>query len=78
MQQTLRTDIYKDMRYYTWKLTSDAEDNDFKPLVEKIMKSNQSYFITGPGGSGKTTILKLLQEELTSQEKTYIKLCPTN
>ncbi len=78
MQQTLRTDIYKDMRYYTWKLTSDVEDNNFKPLVRKIMKSNQSYFITGPGGSGKTTLLKLLQEKLTSEEKRYITLCPTN
>jgi hypothetical protein len=32
------------------------EDNDFfKPLAKQIMNSNQSYFITGPGGSGKTT-----------------------
>ena len=78
MQQTLRTDIFKDMRYYTWNLTSDVEDNDFKPLVEKIMKSNKSYFITGPGGSGKTSLLKMLQDELTDQEKDYITLCPTN
>jgi len=78
MQQTLRTDIYKDMRYYTWKLTSDVEDDNFEPLVEKVMKSNQSYFITGPGGSGKTTLLKLLQEELTKQDKKYTTLCPTN
>ena len=78
MQETLRTDIYKDMRYYNWKLTNDVEDNDFKPLVDKIMNSNQSYFITGPGGSGKTTLLKQLQSELTKQDKQYTCLCPTN
>ena len=78
MQQTQRTDIFNDMRYYNWKLTYDVEDNDFKPLVDKIMKSEQSYFITGPGGSGKTTLLKQLQDELTKQNKKYITLCPTN
>jgi primosomal protein N' len=69
MQETLRTDVFKDMRYYNWKLTTDVEGNDFKPLVDKIMKSDQSYFITGPGGSGKTTLLKQLQSELTKQDK---------
>ena len=61
MQQTNRTNIFKDMKYYNWRLTYDVEDNDFKPLVDKIMKSNQSYFITGPGGSGKTSLLKQIQ-----------------
>ncbi len=80
MQQTQRTDILNDMRYCNWKLTFDVEDNDFKPLVDKIMKSEQSYFITGPGGSGKTTILKQLQDvfRLTKQDKKYITFCPTN
>ncbi len=35
MQQTQRTDIFNDMRYYNWKITFDVEDNDFKPLVDK-------------------------------------------
>ena len=69
MQQTHRLDTFNDMRYYNWKLTYDVEDNDFKPLVDKIMKSEQSYFITGPGGSGKTTLLKQLQEVMTKQNK---------
>jgi ABC-type lipoprotein export system ATPase subunit len=68
MQETMRTDIFNDMRYYNWKLISDVEDNDFKPLVDKIMKSEQSFFITGPGGSGKTSLLKLIQAELTKQD----------
>ncbi len=78
MQETLRTDTYKDVKYYNGRLTHDIEDNDFKPLVDKIMNSKQSYFITGPGGSGKTTLLKQLQDILTQQDKKYITLCPTN
>ena len=42
MQQTHRLDTFNDMRYYNWKLTHDVEDNDFQPLVDKIMKSEQS------------------------------------
>ncbi len=42
------------------------------------MKSEQSYFITGPGGSGKTTLLKQLQEVMTKQNKKHTTLCPTN
>ncbi len=42
------------------------------------MKSEQSYFISGPGGSSKTTLLKQLQGVLTKQDKKYITLCPTN
>jgi predicted AAA+ superfamily ATPase len=52
--------------------------NKFNILRDRIIKSNQSYFITGPGGSGKTTLLKQLQDELTKQNKKYITLCPTN
>ena len=78
MQQTQRTETFNDMRCYNWKLTYDVEDNDFKPLVDKIMKSDQSYFITGPGGSGKTSLLKQLQDVLSKQDKKYITLCPIN
>ena len=69
MQETMRTDVYKDFQYYNWKLTQDVDDNDFKPLVDKIINSNESYFITGPGGSGKTTLLKQLQCVLKEQDK---------
>ena len=31
MQETMRTDVYKDFQYYNWKLTQDVDDNDFKP-----------------------------------------------
>jgi hypothetical protein len=62
MQETLRTNTYKDIKAYDWKSTSDVKDNDFEPFIARIMKSNQSYFITGPGGIGKTSLLKQSQE----------------
>jgi hypothetical protein len=52
--------------------------NKFNELSDKIIKSNQSYFITGPGGSGKRTLLKQIQSILTTQDKKHITLCPTN
>jgi ATP-dependent exoDNAse (exonuclease V) alpha subunit len=52
--------------------------NKFNILRDTIIKSNQSYFITGPGGSGKTTLLNLLQDKLKGQNKKYVTLCPTN
>ena len=52
--------------------------NKFNELSDTIIKSNQSYFITGPGGSGKTTLLKQIQSILTKQDKKHITLCPTN
>jgi hypothetical protein len=36
MQQTQRTETLNDVIYCTCKLTCDVEDNDFKPLVDKI------------------------------------------
>ncbi len=34
------------------------------------MKANQSYFITGPGGSGKKILLKQFQGVLTNKIQT--------
>jgi predicted AAA+ superfamily ATPase len=44
------------MKYYNLKLISDVKDNNIEPLVDEIINSNQSYFITGPRDSGKTTL----------------------
>ncbi len=40
MQETLRTDIYKDIEYYNRRSTPDVEDNNFKPLVYNMINSN--------------------------------------
>ncbi len=52
--------------------------NKINELSDKIIKSDLSYFITGPGGSGKTTLLNQIRSILTKQDKRHITLCPTN
>ena len=61
-----------------WNIDNDVQDNDFKPLVDKVIKSNKSYFITGPAGTGKSQLIKNIKTELDIQKKTYICLAPTN
>jgi 5-methylcytosine-specific restriction endonuclease McrA len=61
MQQSSRTNKYVLDKYYNWRITHDVQDNDFTPLVDKIIKSDQSWFINGPGGAGKTYLVKLIQ-----------------
>jgi hypothetical protein len=68
MQETMRTDTFNDFRYYNWRLTNDVDDNNFEPLVNKVMDSKQSWFITGPGGSGKTTLIKDLQRKMDGKK----------
>ena len=61
-----------------WDKNSDVEDNNFKPLVDKVIKSNQSFFITGPAGTGKSQLIRDIKSELDIQKKTYKCLAPTN
>ena len=46
----------------------DIEENDFNSSVDKVINSNQSGFVADPGGSGKTSFLKLLQDKLKQQD----------
>jgi ATP-dependent exoDNAse (exonuclease V) alpha subunit len=52
--------------------------NKFNILRDQIIKSNQSCFITGPGGSGKTELIKQLQQEITRMGKKFESVAPTN
>ena len=48
--------------------TPDVEDNEFKPLIDKIIDSNQSWLINGPPGAGKTTLINMIKEKLTEDD----------
>ena len=61
-----------------WEIYNDVEDNNFKPLVNKVLNSNQSFFITGPAGTGKSELIRQIKSELDKQEKKYKCLAPTN
>ena len=52
--------------------------NIFNSLCDKIMDSKQSWFITGPGGSGKTTLIKDLQKRMDDEGLKYVSLCPSS
>ena len=53
-------------------------NNEFKPLIDKIIDSNQSWLINGPPGAGKTTLINMIKEKLTEDNKVYKCLAPTN
>jgi DNA replication protein DnaC len=78
MEKTARTDKYEFNAYYNWKITDDVPDDNFQPLVDKIIKSNQSWLVKGVPGSGKTYLTGLIQKYLTDNNISYESLAPTN
>ena len=78
MMYTKRTETYTFGGSIMWNLQNDVKDNDFKPLVDKIMSSNQSWCVEGAGGTGKSTLVKMLQKEMTDKELNFVSLAPTN
>ena len=47
-------------------------------MADNILKSNKSYLLNGPGGVGKSSLIKDIQRRLHEQGKKYISLAPTN
>ena len=76
-KQMIRTEVYT-MDKLNWNEYDDVNDNDFKPLVDTIIDSEQSFHILGRAGTGKSTLIKQIQEKLTKENNIYITLCPTN
>jgi DNA replication protein DnaC len=52
--------------------------NKFNDLADNIIKSDQSYLLNGPGGVGKSSLIKDIQRRLTEQGKKNVSLAPTN
>ena len=76
-KQMIRTEFYS-IDKFKWNEYEDVNDNDFEPLVETIIESEQSFHILGRAGTGKSTLIKQIQEKLNEEKKIYITLCPTN
>jgi DNA replication protein DnaC len=64
--------------YFKWQVVDDVEDNDFKPLVDTVINSNKSYFITGPAGTGKSQLIRDIKDQLDKNGKSFKCLAPTN
>jgi predicted AAA+ superfamily ATPase len=77
MEKIIRTDKYEH-ETGEFNITQDVENNDFEPLINKIVDSNSSWLITGPPGAGKTTLINMIKELLTANNKIYKCLAPTN
>lgn len=45
--------------------------------MEQITKNTKNYFITGPGGTGKTWMVKQLERSWNTDDKKYVLLTPT-
>ncbi len=58
-----RSDKYK-LKEKKLNLIEDVDDNNFEPLVNKILESKQSYHIDGRAGCGKSTLIKMMQSKL--------------
>ena len=76
-KKMIRTEFYS-IDKLKWNEYEDVNDNDFEPLVETIIESEQSFHILGRAGTGKSTLIKQIQEKLNEEKKIYITLCPTN
>lgn len=56
------------------KMNLDRENKDFIRAVELIQNTNESFFLTGKAGTGKSSLLKYIVEE---KIKNYILVAPT-
>ena len=75
MKMHLRTEYY----YHDEKVFKVIPDSDdFDSIVQLIMDSKKSIHIDGRAGCGKTTLIKMLQAEMTKRQIMYKSLAPTN
>jgi 5-methylcytosine-specific restriction enzyme A len=62
LSNNIRKDHYIHDIQYKWNIIPDVNDNNFEPLVNKIFSSGESWFITGPGGAGKSHLINMIKE----------------
>ena len=74
MSNNMRTDNYIHDIKYNWNVIPDVEDNNFELWINKIIDSNESYFITGAGGCGKSTLINMLKQKLENSTKQMMKM----
>ena len=61
-----------------WKVIEDVPNNDFGPLVSKVLDGKLSANLLGRGGTGKTFFIAAMQKEMKERGLKYESLAPTN
>ena len=59
-------------------ISYDSDGNDFTKYFNQIQVCNESIHIDGGGGTGKSTLVRMLQYKLTEEGKHLMSLAPTN
>jgi hypothetical protein len=72
-----RKDVYN-LNSEIWNVMNDVSDNNFKPLVDHILDNMMSINIDGLAGTGKSTLIKKLQDEMKIRGISFKSLAPTN
>jgi 5-methylcytosine-specific restriction enzyme A len=77
LSNNIRKDHYIHDIQYKWNIIPDVNDNNFEPLVNKIFSSGESWFITGPGGAGKSHLINMIKERFkevdVKEEETHLR-----
>ena len=77
MEKYKRSILYNHI-YQEWTEHKDIESNDFNILVNQILDSNKSINIDGRAGTGKSTLINMLQTEMKRRGISFKCLAPTN
>ena len=77
MAHYVRTETFNN-EDFKYNEIADVTDNDFSPLVNQILKSDQGCMIDARAGTGKTYLVNEIKKELDKQGIPYESLAPTN
>ena len=61
-----------------WQTIQDVSDDNFEPLVSKMLEAKLSININGLAGTGKSTLIRQLQDEMDKRELKFASVAPTN
>ena len=58
-----KSDAYEHKYIKQWDIIEDLKTNDFSEYVNKIINDSKSINIDGRAGTGKSTLVKMIQED---------------
>ena len=77
MKSYMRSETFRHEKKQ-WQNIQDCSDNNFEPFVEMVLGNNMSINIDGRGGTGKSTLIRQLQNAMSDRGLNYVSLAPSN